>query len=122
MAQLEVQTRDVPAAADPGKPAATVVSAAGEAVVDLEPLVSTLQTVGARRPQAVVIDLSQLTFMSSLAMGVILAFRRNVLAHGGRVKVAAVQPLVLDSFRRARLDKVFDLVDSVDVALAAVMK
>ena len=120
MAQLEVQTRDVPA--EPPKPGAVVVSAAGEAVVDLEPLVSMLQTVGAARPKGVVIDLSKLTFMSSLAMGVILAFRRNVLAHGGRVKVAAVQPLVLDSFRRARLDKVFDLVDSVDVALANVTK
>ena len=121
MAQLEVDTHDVPST-DPAKPAAVVVTAAGEAVVDLEPLVSLLQTVGARRPPAVVIDLSRLTFMSSLAMGVILAFRRNVLAHGGKVRVACVQPLVLDSFRRARLDKVFDLVESLDLALAGLAK
>jgi len=114
--QLEVETRDVPAT-DPGGAPTVVVAAKGEAVVDLEPLVSALQTVGTRKPQNVVVDLSQLSFMSSLAMGVILAFRRNILAHGGKVRVAAVQPLVLDSFRRARLDKVFDLADSLESAL-----
>lgn len=114
--QLDVETRDI-APTDPAASPTVVVAVKGEAVVDLEPLVSALQTVGSRKPQNVAIDLSQLSFMSSLAMGVILAFRRNILAHGGKVRVAAVQPLVLDSFRRARLDKVFDLSESLEAAL-----
>ena len=114
--QLDVEARDIPPA-DPAGAPTVIVAVKGEAVVDLEPLVSALQTVGSRKPASVVIDLSQLSFMSSLAMGVILAFRRNILAHGGKVRVAAVQPMVLDSFKRARLDKVFDLADSLEAAL-----
>jgi anti-anti-sigma factor len=90
----------------------------GEAVVELEPLVTTLQNIGAKRPPLVVLHLKDLSFISSLAMGVMLAFRRSVLAGGGKVKVAAMQPLVLDSFKRARLDKVFEIHETLDGAMS----
>jgi anti-anti-sigma factor len=96
-----------------------VVAISGEAVVALEPLVSGLQSVAESHPQRVVLDLSGLSFMSSLAMGVVLAFRRHVLAQNGSLKVAAVQKMVLDSFKRARLDKVFELTETLDGALTA---
>lgn len=114
MAPLEVKVQD---AATGGTPS-VVVAVKGEAVVDLEPLVSTLQSVSARKPAAVVLDLKDLSFISSLAMGVLLAFRRGVLANGGKLKVAAMQKLVLDAFKRARLDKVFEIVETVDAAVA----
>lgn len=117
MAPLEVTVKDVPASST--VPAATtVVAVRGEAVVDLEPLVSTLQSVSAKRPASVVLDLKELSFISSLAMGVMLAFRRGVLANGGKLKVAGMQKLVLDAFKRARLDKVFDIAETVEAALA----
>ena len=37
--------------------------------------------------------------------------------NGGKLKVAAMQKLVLDSFKRARLDKVFEIVDSLEAAI-----
>jgi anti-sigma B factor antagonist len=120
MATLQVQVRHVPAKSDDDASSPlVVVTIGGEAVVELEPLVSGLQSVAQSHPQRVVLDLSGLSFMSSLAMGVVLAFRRNVLAQGGSLKVAAVQKMVLDSFKRARLDKVFELTETLDGALAA---
>lgn len=120
MATLQVQVRHVPAKSDDDASSPlVVVTIAGEAVVELEPLVSGLQSVAQSHPHRVVLDLSGLSFMSSLAMGVVLAFRRNVLAQGGTLKVAAVQKMVLDSFKRARLDKVFELTETLDGALNA---
>jgi anti-anti-sigma factor len=116
MATLDVQVGDAKTAA--GEPV-VVVTVKGEAVVDLEPLVSTLQTVSARRPPRSVLNLRDLSFISSLAMGVMLAYRRSVMAGGGKVKVAAMQKLVLDSFKRARLDRVFEIVDTLEDALAS---
>src|SRR5438552_3515124 len=111
MTPLEVKVHDVPGGT-------IVVAIGGEAVVDLEPLVATLQTVSARRPNSVVLDLKDLSFISSLAMGVMLAFRRGVLANNGKLKVAGMQKLVLDAFKRARLDRVFDITETLDAALA----
>jgi anti-anti-sigma factor len=115
MATLDVDVSDAKTAA--GEPV-VVVTVKGEAVVELEPLVSTLQNVSAKRPQRSVLNLKDLSFISSLAMGVMLAFRRSVMAGGGKVKVAAMQKLVLDSFKRARLDRVFEIVDTLEDALA----
>lgn len=116
MAALELEVTD--AAASASTPAGTaVVAVRGEAVVELEPLVSTLQAVSAKRPPLAILDLKDLSFISSLAMGVMLAFRRSVVAGGGKVRVASMQPLVLDSFKRARLDRVFEIVDTVEAAL-----
>ena len=112
MAPLEVNVQDAP-----GKPGTIIVAIRGEAVVDLEPLVSTLQSVSSRRPAFVIMDLKELSFISSLAMGVMLAFRRGVLASNGKLKVAGMQKLVLDAFKRARLDRVFEITDSVEAAL-----
>jgi anti-anti-sigma factor len=121
MATLQVQVRHVPPKDEEDTaPPLVVVTVSGEAVVELEPLVSGLQSVGQTHPLRVVLDLSGLSFMSSLAMGVVLAFRRNILAQGGSLKVAAVQKMVLDSFKRARLDKVFDVVDTLDGAMATI--
>jgi anti-anti-sigma factor len=119
MATLQVQVRHVPPKSDDSSPPLMVVAITGEAVVELEPLVSALQSIGTSHPLRVVLDLSGLTFMSSLAMGVVLAFRKNIIAEGGLIKVAALQKMVLDSFKRARLDKVFDIVDTADAAIAA---
>ena len=112
MVPLEVSVKDV------ANPPTIVVSVKGEAVVDLEPLVSTLQAVSARKPAAVVLDLAELSFISSLAMGVMLAFRRGVLANNGKLKVAAMQKLVLDAFKRARLDRVFEICETLEGAVA----
>ena len=72
----------------------------------------------AERPGAqLVLDLSGLTFAASLAIGCLLRFRSRVIAAGGRVALAEVQPLVLESFRRAQLHRVFTICPTVADAL-----
>jgi anti-anti-sigma factor len=78
-----------------------------------------LASLSARRPALVVFDMAQLAFVASLFMGALVSFRRGLVRHGGRVKLAASQPCVLEAFQRSRLDELFEFVESVDQALVS---
>ncbi len=74
------------------------------------------------KPQLAVLDMSGLTFISSMGMGTLVTFMRGVEKCGGKVRVAALQPLLAEVFRRARLNEVFEIHDSVDAALGDLPK
>ena len=67
----------------------------------------------------VVVDLSGLTFLSSLALGALVGFRRDLGRWGGRVKLAAVPPKIYESLQAARLHLLFDICATVEEARAA---
>jgi anti-anti-sigma factor len=63
------------------------------------------------RPDLVTLDLSELRSISSLAMGVLVTFRRGVVRTGGRVHLAEeLQPAVHEALARAEL---FDLFETI---------
>jgi len=77
-----------------------------------------LMGVYARRPKYLVLDLSQLDFIASLAMGNLVSLQQRIVQrNGGWVRAAAANPDVRKAFEHARLDKLFDLADSVEDAL-----
>jgi anti-anti-sigma factor len=84
---------------------------------EAEELHLVLTRVLATRPKLSVIDCTGLTLLASVAMGALLAYRGGVKLHGGSVKLVAAGN-VRDSLRRARIDQVIDLADSVDAAMA----
>jgi anti-anti-sigma factor len=86
------------------------VTACGE----FELKVTALSLVNAKR---VIFDLSGLTYISSMALGAIVAIRNDVLSGGGRVFLVGMSPLVLDCFRRPRLTSLFEVQDSVALCL-----
>lgn len=111
-AALEVKTAD--------RDGATVMSLKGEAgVVSADVLERVLTKVGGEGPALTVLDLSGLTLVSSIGMGLLVSFQRGMERAGREVRVASVQPLILDAFRRAMLTHVFKIYDTVDAALAA---
>jgi anti-sigma B factor antagonist len=69
------------------------------------------------KPELVVLDLTDLAFISSMGMGTLVNFRNGVGKAGGTVKLAALKPLLTESFRRARLTEMFEIHDSVDAAI-----
>jgi anti-anti-sigma factor len=73
----------------------------------------------ARRIPLVVVDLSGLTFLSSLAMGALVGFRRDLGRWGGRVKLAAIPPLIYESLQTTRLPMLFEVCATVEEAQAA---
>lgn len=72
--------------------------------------------VTAGRQPLVVLDLSDTTFVSSLAMGSLLNLHKSLKRTGRLLRLAAVQPLVADAFSRVRLQEVIEVCDTVTSA------
>jgi anti-anti-sigma factor len=92
-----------------------VVRLRGEAgVTEAGVLETSLLRVVARLPTCVIFDLSELRFLSSLALGVLASYRRAAVRTGVRVcRATALHPPVREALDRAGL---LDLFDAVDVA------
>jgi anti-anti-sigma factor len=72
----------------------------------------------ARRDKLIVLDLSDMSFIASLGMGVFVEYHKGINRHGGTIRVAGVQPMVREAFQRCRLDELFECFDTVDDAFA----
>jgi anti-sigma B factor antagonist len=99
-------------------PQGMIVNVGGEVTVEeVDELETQLQALASHPTPAFVLDLSELNFAASLAIGCLLRFRNTVTAAGGRVALADVQPMLSDAFRRAQLHRVFAIYPTVDAAL-----
>jgi anti-anti-sigma factor len=87
-----------------------VIRVKGEATVrSAGLLLQGLMALAARRPGVVTLDLSELRFISSLSMGVLVAYRRGVVRSGGQVRLAeTLQPAVREALIRAGVLEVFE--------------
>jgi anti-sigma B factor antagonist len=65
----------------------------------------------------VVVDLSEVQFMDSSGLQVLLNLRKDLTARGGELVLACDSAPVLDLFRLTGLDKVCEIVPSVDDVL-----
>jgi anti-anti-sigma factor len=74
----------------------------------------------ARRVPLAVLDLSGLIFLASLAMGVLVTFRRDIHRFGGCVRLAGVRPEIHECLQVAGLADLFEFCASVEEATAAV--
>jgi anti-sigma B factor antagonist len=99
-------------------PQATILKVKGEARMTLQPLERECVRLNAAKPAIIVVDLSELTLISSLGMGMLTGLRRSAMMRGGKLKLAALQPLVLQSFLHARLTELFEIHATLDAALA----
>lgn len=71
------------------------------------------------KPALVVLDLSAVTMIASAGMGAMTAFKRDLGKQAGQVRLAAATPLIRESLHRAMVDRIFQIYDTVDAALAA---
>jgi len=73
----------------------------------------------ARPQRGVVLDLSRLEYVSSAGLRCFVLAAKQAKAQGGRVVIAAMQPVVSEIFQISRFNLVFDIFASVRDALAA---
>ena len=88
------------------------------AIVGLEKLEFAFLRVLARRAPVAVLDLSHLTFVSSLAIGQLVQLRRDLNRWNGRVKIAGCPPAVREALQAAGLVDLFEFHASVEEALS----
>lgn len=100
--------------------ARTVVRVAGEIDVYTVPaLRDRLDAVIDRGEHDLVVDLSEVTFMDSTGLGVLVGRLKLIRAAGGSMRLVSAQDRVLKVFAITGLDKVFEIYPTVDEALAA---
>jgi len=98
--------------------ATRVLSAVGEVHVSTAPLLAEQlnASVAAGHPR-VVLDFSEVGFIDSTGLSVLLNALRRVNRAGGALSVVCTNPTVLRLFEITRLDETFDIVDTRDAAL-----
>jgi anti-sigma B factor antagonist len=70
-------------------------------------------------PSAIVLDLTDATFLDSMTLGVFLTAMKRLRARGGRFRVVAPRAEIRRIFEMTLLDRVFDLDVTRQDALAA---
>jgi anti-anti-sigma factor len=71
------------------------------------------RAIAARRGSMVVLDLSELEFISSVGLGAFISLKRSIEAVSGKLMVAGLNPAVAGVFHAAGLDRVFETCASV---------
>jgi anti-sigma B factor antagonist len=72
-----------------------------------------------RKPKKLVVDLSQVSYIDSSGLAVLIEAMQNVERYGGKFHLAGLQDGVKPIFEIARLDQVFRIFSDADAALAA---
>lgn len=98
----------------------TVVHVAGEIDVYTAPaLRERLDQEIDRGRHDLVVDLSEVTFMDSTGLGVLVGRLKLIRVHEGAMRLVCAHDRVLKVFTITGLDKVFEIYPTVDEALAA---
>ena len=67
----------------------------------------------------IVIDFSNVLYLSSGMLGMLIQTKKLIEAKRGTLKLCAIKPLVLEIFQITRLEKVFSVYPTVQVAAAS---
>ena len=66
-----------------------------------------------------IVDCSELEYISSYGLGVLVRLHKRMERHGGNVKIASAHSALLDVIRLARLDRLFEIYPDVPRARLA---
>ena len=122
---MSYQNKRVTRRGEPGKIDVTesgdgwTVRLSGDFGFDVDDVQQAFNTLVAKRPEVVALDLGGLTMISSLMLGALVGLRRSVVRQGGEIRMIACAPLVRDVLRRVQLDTLFGLGDDAAGAAAA---
>jgi anti-sigma B factor antagonist len=69
-----------------------------------------------------IFDFSNVTYLSSSALGMLIGLQRRVVQNEGELKLAGIHPDIMEVFRITKLDTVFDIYKTTEAALEAFRK
>ncbi len=79
-----------------------------------------VQTVTARKPAGLVLDLDRVDFIDSTGLGVMVGAAKRMRMIDGGFRIVCSQNHLIHLFEITRLNEVFDLYESLEEALASV--
>jgi len=96
-----------------------VVKVVGEVDLYSSPQLSQcIRRIIKKKPEIVVIDLNQVEYMDSSGVATLVEGLKNISKKGGQLRLAGLTDPVRQVFKFAHLDKVFDIYDRPEEALA----
>ncbi|HET6888159.1 MAG TPA: STAS domain-containing protein [Candidatus Udaeobacter sp.] len=108
-----------PPAPTPQQDRPNVLPLRGEIDLHVSPLVTaSLTAMIEKKPERVVIDLSDVTYIDSAGLAALIQAMQKVEAYGGKFLLAGLQETVRSIFEISRLDQVFRICPDTDTALA----
>jgi len=87
-----------------------VIHVVGEQLLDL---------VGKKGVRKVLLDFTDVRFMSSALLGVLLPLVRKLTKEGGQLKLCGISPGLREVFEVSKLDRLFAIYDHESAALAS---
>ena len=96
----------------------TVLAVSGEIDIATAPsLREKLHSLLADGRSRLIVDLDDVTFLDSTALGVLVGLLKRARTEGGELRIVCNQPRVRKVFEITRLDSAFDLCNSVEDAV-----
>jgi anti-anti-sigma factor len=109
-----------PSAPKPHGDLPNVLPLKGEIDLHVSPVVTaSLTAMIEKKPERMVIDLSEVTYIDSAGLAALIQAMQKVEAYGGKFLLAGLQETVRSIFEISRLDQVFQIFPDTDTALAA---
>jgi anti-sigma B factor antagonist len=108
-----------PSAPNPQQDRPNVLPLKGEIDLHVSPVVTaSLTAMIDKKPERMVIDLSDVTYIDSAGLAALIQAMQKVEAYGGKFLLAGLQETVRSIFEISRLDQVFRIFPDTDTALA----
>src|SRR4029434_1151366 len=109
-----------PTAPKPQRERPNVLPLKGEIDLHVSPVITaSLTAMIEKKPERVVIDLSDVSYIDSAGLAALIQAMQKVEAYGGKFLLAGLQETVRSIFEISRLDQVFQIFPDTDTALAA---
>jgi anti-sigma B factor antagonist len=109
-----------PSAPKPQRNQPNVLPLKGEIDLHVSPVVTaSLNAMIEKKPDRMVIDLSEVTYIDSAGLAALIQAMQKVEAYGGKFLLAGLQETVRSIFEISRLDQVFHIFPDTEAALAA---
>jgi len=98
---------------------ATVVTLVDEKILDEETISALEESIMPLidGPVNLVIDFSNVRFLSSAVLGLLIRVSKRINENKGRLKLCSIEPQILDIFKITRLDEIFEIYPDVKKAM-----
>jgi len=98
---------------------AVVLTVAGSvSISNADDLQGKMEELAAERTPVIVLDLKGMDFICSVGLGAIIVGHLKCRHHAGQIRLACPADSVRELLETTRLDKLFDIYDTVEEALA----
>jgi anti-sigma B factor antagonist len=118
---MQVDMKDQPSSSSTTPPQSrpNVLPLKGEIDLHVSPTVTaSLNEMIEKKPVRLVVDLSDVSYIDSAGLAVLIEGMQKVEGYGGKFMLAGLQETVRSIFEISRLDQVFQIFPDADAALA----